>query len=272
MRYRFPLALIIVPIAVAGLASAQVVDGPGTIDWRGLTWTVDVNATAEVTPAGEMHISVGGDTGDPAYDNWNVHAAVDSLFTPADYALGAWIEFEFIDNGLQPDGEGGWKYGGGPRGYLDTHEENADGDPGSREYMFQGGMHDGFSDYYVNSAVYDTNANTNPGYDPNDWNTGWTSSNWFYPGPRSAGIHTFRALLNSTTDTVDLWYDGVHMGTLSGYDTPNFFQTAFLGVTSNGLNPGGPGYGVYTDFRWGVIPEPASAVLMVLALAALRRR
>lgn len=256
-----------------GLAAAQVVDGPGTIAWKGVTWTVDDNATAEVDVNGNLQISVGGDDGDPVADNWLVHTDVTGLFTSADYEAGAWVEFTFIDNGLQPDGSGGWSYGGGPRAFLDTNEEAADGDAGSREYMFQGGMYDGFSDYYVNTAVYDTTLATNPGYVPGDYNSGFGSDNRFFPGARATGVHSFRAVLTTTTDAVDLYFDGVYMGTVSGYDTPTFFETAFLGVTSNGLNPGGPGYGVYTDFAWGVIPEPTSlALLGFVGLAALRRR
>lgn len=250
-------------VAIAGLGP---VTGPDTIEWKGLIWTVDANATAEVDGNGNLQISVGGDTGDPAADNWNVHADIGGLYSAADYERGVWFEFSFIDNGLLPDGNGNFAYGGGPRGYLDTWEENPN-DGVMTEYMFQGGMYDGYADYYVNRSSYQSG-------------NGWDPTDWFFPGGRSLGVHSFKALLKTgptdADNTVDLYYDGVHMGTVSGRDAvPTYFQTAYLGVTSNGLTEGGPGYGVYTDFQHGVVPVPGAALLGFVGLAcagAVRRK
>jgi hypothetical protein len=259
MKMRITLLAILVSLGLGTSLIAQTV-GPGTINWKGIDWTVDVNATANVNTLGQLEIEVGGDTGDPQADNWNVHTALSSLFTSADYASGAWVEISFLDAG--PDNSG--NFGGGPRAYLDTWERPAD-DGKTREYMFQGGMYDGYSSYYVNTATYVAGE-------------GWENKNWYSPGARVAGEHTFKALLNSSTDTVNLWYDGVWMGEVTGTDVPTFFETAFLGVTSNGLEPGGPGFGVYTDFQHGVVPLPAAvwgglALLGTLGAGrAVRRR
>ncbi len=257
------LACIGISLILAGAAQASPVPGPGTIAWKGLTWTVDANATAEVNTDGNLEITVGNDTGDPAADNWNVHANLSSLFSPADYARGVWVEFSFLDAG--PNDQGA--FGGGPRAYLDTWEErnyelDSTTDDYNTEYMFQGGMYDGYADYYVNHATYVSGS-------------GWNESNWYFPGGRTEGEHTFKALLDGTAETVDLWYDGVYMGQLDGpASVPTLFETAYLGVTSNGLAPGDPGFGVYTDFQTGVVPAPAAvfAGMGLLGALGLRRR
>jgi hypothetical protein len=223
---------------------AAPVTGPGTIDWKGLTWTVDANAQAEVVD-GNLYIEVNGETADPAFDNWNVHANLPTL----DYTGGAWFKFAFLDSSFD-------SLGGGPRAYLDTWE-------GETEYMYQGGILPDYASYFTNYALFSGT---------------WGPSSFFGAGDRATGEHSFTVEMTADNE-VNLYFDNILRGTIASAETPSYFETAFLGITSDSWTTGSFGSGTYTDFAYGTgsapVPVPAAVWLLgsgLMGLIGVRRK
>lgn len=224
---------------IAGVLLVAAFANASTVDWKGLTWnTRGDSTTATVNASGHLEVFVvKGETSDPGVDNWSVWADLPAELTQAN---GPWVEFAFLDETAAANG-------GGPRAFIDTHENGT-------ESMLQGGIYEGFSDYKVNHATYDGE---------------WGGEGFFPNTPdRTTGEHAFLAGMRPD-GTVDLYLDGTLYGVVPALPDFTFFQKAWLGVTTSEALTG-----TYTDFSWGTgyVPEPASILLVGLAGLMRRRR
>jgi hypothetical protein len=247
-------------IIAALLMMAAPVAFASTVDWRGLTWTIRGAANSAVVDVNEyLSITVlGGNSGDPAPDNWAVYA---KNFMPA--SSSSWMQFTFTD----PGGSSG------PRAYAEAKGTT------SFEMLMQGGVIPPNLRTYTNMHVWADDD--------------WAFGNWNYPYTnRPVGDHTFKVGLGSNGE-VDFFYDGnlikaYRVGQYypvwngSVYEdvqftwNANYFNYAYLGVdtavASNATI-------IYKDFQYGTsytpVPLPGTLVLLGSGLAGLafyRRR
>lgn len=238
----------LVSVAIA-LLSMFVGNGASAVTWEGLTWsTRGASTTAVVDGNGWLDVTVtGGQSGDPSPDNWAVTALLPSDMIQAN---APWVKFTIVDTATSSSSTVG-----GPRAYIDT-------DQNPQETMLQGGMYQGYSNYWMNHNAYS--------YPLDDWtaNDWWgTSSN-----TRVGGDHTVMFGM-TTTGAVNMLWDGVVRMSI-GPD-PNFdkFERAYLGVSV----ASGSFTGTYKSFEYGIgyVPEPSSIIALLGGmgpLLAFRRR
>ncbi len=266
MLRRVFVSLVLVAL-LAGVAQAAPVMGPGTIDWKGVSWTVDANTVAYINPAtGYLEISVFNDTVDIGANNWNVWSGMGDI--PVSTASeGVFVEFSFLDAGPNFSGQ----YAGGPRVAMKAIEED----------VFLPGQGQGEADIeswteagiYSQEGDYSFSMSKSISFDGNPIPT-----TYFFKSqltPRTHDEHTVR--FEFYGETSRFFFDGVEKPTSDL--APAMYDWMYLGVTSTYDEPGAPGYGIYTDFSYGTIeaPEPATIVLagaglLGMAGAAVRRR
>jgi hypothetical protein len=237
-------------LSIVAMLLANGFANASTVNWEGLTWGISgANTTAVVNGSGGLDVTVlGGQSGDPAPDNWVLNSLLPSNLTKAN---APWVQFTFTD------AYAGDSSVGGARGYVDTEINSWD-----TETMWQGGVLAGYRHYYLNHNVYDA---PNGGWDndPNNWYTGST---------RTAGEHTVLFGMKTNGDT-DMWIDGVLGQTIPASSNCTFFQRMYLGVdTSQGTTF----TATYNDFQYGTgyVPEPATMSLLALGGVSMliRRR
>ncbi len=262
MFRKLMIIFAVATLVVAGAAQANPVAGPGSINWMGFDWTVDANATAYVNPTtGWLEIAAGGDTGDDGADNWNVWVDVMQELGPPE-GQPVFCEISFLDAGTNFLGE----YGGGPRVRF-AAEEQLDiptAPSTSRLTDIMGGMYAADPEYAVD-------------YEVTILGSGTVVDDTYAMGSRTRGEHTLRFEW-MPEQWMRVYFDGaLAFEELDPEDVPAMFNEIYLGVTSSYPMPGAPGYGIYTSFSCGDIPEPGTVMLSAAGLiglvgARLRRR